>query len=142
MFGAVCPLLHKYPVATELLSDNDCPSQIVFIPPVVFIVGVAGIGLTVIFVVVEVGEEQLFPSVTTNVIDDVVETIIVEVVSPVDHKYENPTGAVNVIFPPLQKAVGPDGVIEGEEGSGFETTDTSEEGTLQPFALEITTETV
>jgi hypothetical protein len=58
----------------------------VFKPPVVDIVGVGGIGFTVTLVVDEIGDEQLFISVTTKVILEVVFTEIVEVVSPVDHK--------------------------------------------------------
>jgi hypothetical protein len=113
----------------------------VFKPPVVDIVGVGGIGFTVTLVVDEIGDEQLFISVTTKVILEVVFTEIVEVVSPVDHKYEKPAGAAKVRFPPSQKVVGPDGVIKGEAGSGLETTDTSADGTLQPFASDIVTET-
>jgi hypothetical protein len=41
---------------------------------------------------------------------------MLELVAPVDHKYEEPLLEVKVTFPPWQKVVGPSGVIVGADG--------------------------
>ena len=61
-------------------------------------------------------------------------TVIDCVVAPFDHEYEViPAGADRMTLPPLQKLVGPDGVITAD-GGGFTVTVVGAEVTLQPAA--------
>ena len=57
-------------------------------------------------------------------------------VSPFDHKYEEPVADVSVTLPPVQKVVGPEAEINGNEGGAFTVTRLSTDiALLQPPAL-------
>jgi hypothetical protein len=61
---------------------------------------------------------------------------MLELVAPVDHKYEEPLLEVRVTLPPWQKVVGPPDVIVGVDGKEFTvTTVEDEEALVQPLAL-------
>ncbi|MNE05540.1 hypothetical protein D3C80_981080 [compost metagenome] len=64
--GVVAPFDHVFPVADEEVKVTDPPAQNVVGPPAV-IVGVAGSGLTVTVVAVEVAEQDPFDTVTVYV---------------------------------------------------------------------------
>jgi hypothetical protein len=49
-------------------------------------------------------------------------TVILAVVAPVDHKYDDPELEVNVMLPPVQKVKGPPAVIVGAAGKALTVT--------------------
>jgi hypothetical protein len=57
-------------------------------------------------------------------------TVILAVVAPVDHKYEDPTLDVNVTLPPVQNVNGPPAVIVGIEGIVLTVTAVAADATL------------
>jgi hypothetical protein len=57
-------------------------------------------------------------------------TVILAVVAPVDHKYDDPALEVNVTLPPVQNVNGPPAVIVGMAGNVFTVTIVPEEATL------------
>jgi hypothetical protein len=57
-------------------------------------------------------------------------TVILAVVAPVDHKYEDPALDVNVTLPPEQNVNGPPAVIVGIEGIELTVTDVAADATL------------
>ena len=67
-------------------------------------------GLTVTTSAVLVAEQPL-ASVTCTVGEDVVETVIEDVVAPVLQRYDEPELAVKTTLPPEQKVIGPPAVI-------------------------------
>ena len=52
------------------------------------------------------------------------------VVSPFDHRYEEPISDVRIWLPPAQISTVPEGVIAGVEGRGLTVTTVVPEGTL------------
>lgn len=63
-------------------------------------------------------------------------TIILWVVSPVDHNHVVPALEVNVTLPPVQKVTGPPAEIVGVEGKALIVTAVAaEEALRQPAAL-------
>ena len=63
-------------------------------------------------------------------------TLILGVVAPVDHKYEEPALDVKVTLPPTQKVVGPPAVIVGVEGEEFTVAFTGVlEADIQPVVV-------
>ena len=78
--------------------------------PLAVIVGVAAAGLATTFTGAEVTEQPV-AFVTLTVTDCVVLTTMDCVVSAVDQSHDEPALAVNVTLPPLQKVVGPEGVM-------------------------------
>ena len=63
-------------------------------------------------------------------------TVILGVVAPVDHKYEEPALDVKVTLPPAQKVVGPPALIVGVAGNGFTVTAVvADEALWHPFTL-------
>jgi len=79
-----------------------------------------GAGFTVIAVGALVAVQ--LPEPTLTVYDPLVETIIEFVVSLVDQVLPLGADEVKVTEPPLQKVVGPPGVIVGVAGGGFTVT--------------------
>jgi len=79
-----------------------------------------GAELTVIVVGVLVAVQ--LPEPTLTVYDPLAETTIEFVVSLVDQVFPLGADEVNVTEPPLQKVVGPPGVIVGAAGGGFTVT--------------------
>lgn len=79
-----------------------------------------GRGFTVIVVGVLVAVQ--LPEPTLTVYEPLVLTVIEFVVSPVDQVFPAGADEVKVTEPPLQKVVGPPGVIVGVAGGGFTVT--------------------
>lgn len=115
----VAPVDQVFPVAEELVNVTLPPEQNVVGPPAEM-VGVAGIGFTVIVVPVEVAEHVPLLTVTVYVPD--AETVIDCVVAPVDQVFPDAEELVNVTLPPVQKLVGPPAEMVGVAGSGFTVT--------------------
>jgi hypothetical protein len=65
-------------------------------------------------------------------------TVIAAVVAPVDHRYDVPPLAVRVRLPPVQKVVGPDGVMVAV-GSALTVTVFEAGAEVQPFASVVVT---
>jgi hypothetical protein len=57
-------------------------------------------------------------------------TVILAVVAPEDHRYEDPELEVNVTLPPGQKVVGPPAVIVGVAGKALTVTTVGAEAVL------------
>jgi hypothetical protein len=55
---------------------------------------------------------------------------MLEVVAPVDHKYDDPELEVNVKLPPAQKVNGPPAVIVGAAGKALTVTTVAAEAKL------------
>jgi hypothetical protein len=68
-----------------------------------------------------------------------VETLMAAVVAPVDQRYDVPPEAVSVTLPPVQKVVGPDGVMVAV-GSGLTVTVWLAGAEEQSFASVVVTE--
>ena len=81
----IAPVDHKLPLAEDDVKFTDPPSQKV-VEPLGVTTGVAGIGFTVTFVIVEVAEQPLPSVYVTEYVPDVV-TEIICVVSPVDQRF-------------------------------------------------------
>ena len=109
------------------------PAQKV-VEPLGVIAGVAGLAFTVTLVAALVVLQPL-ALVTVTLYEPVAFTAIDCVVAPVDQRYVNPAGAVNVTKPPVQKVVEPFGVIVGVAGAAFTVTDVAALVALQPLAL-------
>ena len=63
-------------------------------------------------------------------------TLILGVVAPVDHKYEEPALDVKVTLPPAQKVVGPPALIVGVAGNAFTVMAVAaDEALWHPFTL-------
>jgi hypothetical protein len=56
--------------------------------------------------------------------------VILAVVAPVDHKYDDPALEVNVTLPPVQKVNGPPAVIVGTAGIELTVTTVAADATL------------
>jgi hypothetical protein len=67
-----------------------------------------------------------------------VETVIAAVVAPVDQRYDVPPEAVSVTLPPVQKVVGPEGVMVAV-GSGLTVTVCDAGAEAQPLASVVVT---
>ena len=104
-------------VADDEVKITEPPAQNV-VGPFAVIVGVEGIGLTVTISPIDAPEEQPF-SINSTVYVPEVETVILCVVSPVDHKLSVSDDDVKTTKSPEQKVVGPLGVIIGTAGKGF-----------------------
>jgi hypothetical protein len=130
----VAPLLHKtVPVPAEAVSVRLPPSQKVVAPPVTAIVGVAGIGFTVITVAADTAEVQPL-AIRRQVYEPAVVTVSVLAVVPLLHKTVPPLpDGVSITLPPVQKLVAAEAVIVGVAGIGVAVTVIADEATeLQP----------
>ena len=94
-------------------------------------VGVAGTGFTVTVVAAEVAEHNPVETLTVYVPE--VETVMDDVVAPVDQVLPVPAEDVNVTEPPVQKEVGPPAVMVGVAGVGFTVTVVAAEVAEHPF---------
>ena len=103
--------------------------------PEVVISGLEGSGLTVIVVGSETGLLHPMASVTMSVMLTEVLMGIAAVLPPFDHAYAlKPVGPARVTIFPEQKAVGPDGDINGLSGDGLSVTRVgSETGLRHPL---------
>lgn len=115
----VSPVDQVFPVAAEDVKVTDPPEQKVVGPPGV-IVGVAGGGVTV--TVTPALVELHVPFDTETVYVPEVETVMDCVVAVVDQVFPVGDEEVNTTDPPVQKVVGPPGVITGTLGAGFTVT--------------------
>ena len=92
---------------------------------------VTGAGVvTVTFVGAEVALQPA-PSVTVTLYAPALLTVMLCVVAPVDQSHDAPALAVRVTLPPVQKDVGPDGVMVGVAGVRTFTA-TGDDVALQP----------
>lgn len=123
MDWVVSPVDHKLPIGEDEVRTTLPPIQNVVGPPAL-IVGVGGIGFTVTVVPADGADEQP-ATVTVTVYVPAVETLIDCVVAPVDHKLSVADDEVKVTLPPVQKVVGPPGVIVGVGGIGLTVPDTA-----------------
>ena len=95
-----------------------------------------GNGFTVAVVAAEAALRQPAALVTWTVGLLEVVTLILAVVSPVDHKYVVPALDVRVTLPPAQNVSGPPAVMVGVAGSALTVTVVAAEAALrQPAAL-------
>ena len=112
-------------------------------PPLQKVVAPFGVMVAVgnaftVTVVLAGAEVQPFASVVLTVYVPDVLTLIAAVVAPVDQRYDVPPLAVSVTFPPVQKVVGPFGVIVAV-GSGFAVTVVLAGVDVQVFASVVVT---
>ena len=112
---------------TEPPSQNDVG------PPGV-IAGVAGAAFTVTAVGALVALQPL-AFMTVTLYEPLALTLMACEFAPLDHRYENPAGAVSVTEPPSQNDVGPLGVIAGVAGAAFTVTVVDALVALQPLAF-------
>jgi hypothetical protein len=105
----VAPFDQSQPLAPLEVSVTLPPAQNV-VAPLGVIVGVAGGGLTVTTVPLDVAVQPA-ASVVCTVTAVLVLTTIDCVVAPVDHTHDAALLAVSVTLPPAQNVVGPLGVI-------------------------------
>ena len=113
----VAPVDHKLPEAADEVSTTLPPEQNVVGPPGVM-VGADGIGFTVTVTPAEAGDVQPLVVCVTVYVPEA-ETVMACVVAPVDHKLPEAAEDVRVTLPPVQRVVGPPGVIVGAVGTAF-----------------------
>ena len=106
----VAPFDHRYDVPLEAVRVTLPPAQNVVAPDAVIVA--VGVGFTATLTAGAVPEQPV-PSVTTTLYEPLADTVIDWVVAPFDHAYDAPAVAVSVTLPPVQKLVGPFGVIVG-----------------------------
>lgn len=112
----VAPFDHKFPVGDDEVNTTFPPLQKV-VEPLAVIVGVAGLGITVIVVPAETADIQTPLLVETVYVPEVVTTIDF-VVAPLDQTFPVAAEEVSVVLPPSQKLVEPLTVIVGAVGGG------------------------
>jgi hypothetical protein len=101
-------------------------------------VGAAGAVLIVISVAAEGGLRQVVMSVTCTVKLPAVLTLIVCVVSPVDHNQLLPADEVRSTESPGQRSVGPEGVMVGAAGGVLTLVMAGVEGVLMQVVASVT----
>jgi len=135
MLAVVAPVDQRYEAPELDVSVTLPPAQNVSGPPAV-IVGVAGKLFTVTVVGVEEADVQPAAFVTCTEYDPVALTVMLEVVAPVDQRYEVPALEVSVTLPPVQKVNGPPAVIVGVAGIVLTVTVVAAESAeVQPAAF-------
>ena len=108
MLLVVAPVDHVFPVASEEVMVTEPPSQKVVGPPAV----ITGAKPALSTIVIGAEEpEQPFPSNTESVIVALASTTMLLLVSVVDQVFPELAEDVKVTLPPVQKVVGPLGVI-------------------------------
>ena len=130
MATVVAPLLQEYDVPALDVKSTLPPEQKVVTPPVVIVA--IGKALTITAAAVLIAEQPL-ASVTVTVGEDVVETVIEDVVSPLLQRYDEPALDVKSTLPPEQKVVVVAGVIVAV-GKALTVTTVPVLVAVQPFA--------
>jgi hypothetical protein len=125
------PVDHVFP-NVELEVNVTLPPEQKDIGPLAEIVGVFGVGFTVIVIPADVAEQPALPTVTVYVPE--LETVIVFVVAPVDQVFPVNSLEVKVTLPPEQKVVGPLALIVGVVVVEFTVTICEADAETQPFA--------
>ena len=119
----------RLPLAEDDVSVVLLPAQKEAAP---LMVGVAGRALTVTTAAAEVAWQPL-AFVTVTLKEPAAETVIDCVVAPVDQRFPVAEEEVNVVLPPVQKAVAP--LMVGVAGSALAVTANGAEVAWQPPAL-------
>jgi hypothetical protein len=132
----VAPLDQVFPVELEEVKTTEPPAQNVVELPAVM-VGVAGKGLTVTTVAVELALQLPFDTETEY--DPLCETVMDWVVAPLDQLFPVALEEVKTTEPPAQNVVELPAVIVGVVGSGLTVTTVGVELAVQ-FPLETFTE--
>lgn len=137
MVWEVSPLDHSQESAGLASRSTLSPGQRSVAPEAV-IVGVAGGVLRLTLVSAEAGLQQPLASVMRTVYPPAVFTLIVRMVSPLDHSQLLAGPASRSTLSPGQISVAPEGLIVGAEGGVFTVTSVSEEDALQQPAASLT----
>ncbi len=133
----VAPFDQLLPLAEEEVNTTSSPAQKV-VGPSAEMVGVAGVGFTVMVVPAEAGDVQP-PLVVVTVYVPEDETVIDCVVAPVDQLFPLAEEEVKTTLPPEQNVVGPPAEIVGAAGVGLTVTVVpAEAGEVHPPLVVVT----